>query len=78
MRKIKLLPVLFVFTSIIISLTSCEKQQYCASCYENYSGYLADDFCGDNASVDSYIDEMESTTSYGGFAQDWDCSKSLE
>jgi len=62
----------------MISLTSCEKAQYCASCYEYYSGYVADDFCSDSKSVDSYIDDLESTTSSGGFAQDWYCTKSAE
>ena len=78
MKKLKLLFGLLFLLSIMISLTSCEKQQYCASCYESYSGYTADDFCGDSESVDAYIEDLEGTTFSGGFSQSWSCSKSLK
>ncbi|MBT6964672.1 MAG: hypothetical protein HOA01_00465 [Flavobacteriales bacterium] len=70
--------ILFVLGISLVFLSSCEKTQYCASCVEYYSGYVADDFCSDNTSVDNYIEDLESTTSSGGFAQDWYCDKYAE
>jgi hypothetical protein len=62
----------------LMLLSSCEKKQYCASCVEYYSGYVADEYCNDSKSVDNYIEELESTTYSGGFAQDWYCDKYAE
>ena len=60
----------------VIVFSSCEKKQYCASCYESNSGYQATDFCSDSESVDAYIDELYSTGSAAG--QNWDCTKSAD
>ncbi|MDA1009785.1 MAG: hypothetical protein O3C42_04445 [Bacteroidetes bacterium] len=57
----------------VIVFSSCEKKQYCASCYESYSGYQATDYCSTSESVDVYIDELYSTPD-----QDWYCTKSIE
>ena len=57
----------------VIVFSSCEKKQYCASCYESISGYQATDYCNTSESVDVYIDELYSTT-----GQDWYCTKSAE
>ena len=57
----------------VIAFSSCEKQQYCASCYESISGYQATDYCNTSESVDVYIDELYSESS-----QDWSCTKTAE
>ena len=36
----------------VIAFSSCEKQQYFASCYESISGYQATDYCNTSESVD--------------------------
>jgi len=74
----KLFTIFCVGVLSLMLLSSCEKKQYCASCFEYNSGYVADDFCSDNKSVDNYIEDLESTTFSGGFAQDWYCTKSAE
>ena len=56
----------------VIVFSSCQKKQYCASCYEAISGYQATDYCGDSESVDVYIDEL-----YSGDL-DWYCTKTAE
>ena len=53
---------------IILGMSSCG--EYCAECIELESGYVADDFCGTNAEVKIYIDELEDTS-----FQTWDCTK---
>ena len=75
MKKLKLLFGLFLF-SILITLTSCEKQKYCAECYESISGYWASDFCGESDEVDDYIQELTSTGASVG--QAWSCDKVAE
>jgi hypothetical protein len=72
MKKMK--KILFVLGISLFFLSSCEKTQYCASCYEYDSGYQASDFCGDSESVDVYIEELE----YNSAGQDWYCTKSAE
>ena len=57
----------------VIAFSSCEKQQYCASCYESISGYQATDYCNTSESVDDYIDGLYSESS-----QDWSCTKTAQ
>ena len=61
---------------LLLMFSSCEKQKYCAQCYENISGYQASDFCGDSDEVDEYIEELNSQGAAAG--QAWSCSKVAE
>lgn len=49
-----------------------EEQTYCAQCYEENSGFQADDYCGSNQDVDSYVNELISDGQNAG--QQWDCT----
>jgi len=70
MKKIRI----FLATCLcVIVFSSCQKKQYCASCYESISAYQATDYCNASESVDVYIDELYSTAS-----QDWSCTKTAE
>jgi hypothetical protein len=61
---------LSVFTLLILFIafgfSSCEKQKYCAQCYENISGYQASDFCGESDEVDAYIQELNTQGAAAG------------
>jgi hypothetical protein len=72
--EIKTIKNIIFLSTVLIILSSCEKKQYCASCYESDSGYQAVDFCSDSESVDVYIDELYSNN----LGQDWYCTKSAE
>ena len=37
---------IFLLFSLLLFFVSCEEQTYCAQCYEENSGYQADDYCG--------------------------------
>jgi hypothetical protein len=54
-----------------IGASSCG--EYCAECIELDSLYVADDFCGTNADVKSYIEELEDVS-----FQNWDCTKTKD
>ena len=53
---------LLILLCLPLLFTSCESTfgRYCASCTEQNTGYLADDYCGTNTSVNVYINDMES------------------
>jgi len=61
---------------LAFGLSSCQKQKYCAQCYENISGYQASDFCDESDAVDDYIQELTSTGAAAG--QAWSCTKVSE
>jgi len=66
-----------LFVTAAITLTSCDTlTQYCAECYESYSGYSPDDYCGIESQVDKYISELKSQGSAAG--QSWTCTKYKE
>ena len=73
MKKIKFSITTLILALFIFGFSSCEKQKYCAICYENISGYQASDFCGESDEVDDYIQELTSTGASVG--QAWSCSK---
>jgi|TARA_B110000908_G_C10206173_1_gene427832 hypothetical protein len=72
--------ILSVYTLLVLfvafGLSSCQKQKYCAQCYENISGYQASDFCGESDEVDDYIRELNSAGAASG--QSWSCTKVSE
>jgi hypothetical protein len=72
--------ILSVYTLLVLfvafGLSSCQKQKYCAQCYENISGYQASDFCGESDDVDDYIQELNSSGAAAG--QAWSCTKVSE
>ncbi len=69
--------IIFLLFTCLFTLNSCVKTNYCADCIEVNSGYSADLYCGNEATVDSYIDEM--TTYDPNYPnQDWVCSKSVQ
>ena len=74
----KLNTVLFILIIVFITLgfSSCERQKYCAQCYENSTGYQASDFCGESDEVDEYIQDFYDAGSAAG--QSWSCSKVAE
>ena len=72
--KISLFTLLILFLGF--GFSSCEKQKYCAQCYENVSSYQASDFCGESDEVDEYIQELTSQGAAAG--QAWSCSKVSE
>ena len=58
---------------LAFTFTSCDRE-YCASCRELNTGYVPEDFCGDEDEVDTYINELNSLG--GQLGQNWNCSKS--
>ena len=67
---------IFLLFSLLLFFVSCEEQTYCAQCYEENSGYQADDYCGSNQDVDSYVNELISDGQNAG--QQWDCTTIIE
>ena len=76
MFEMKKAPTLSLLLFVIVGLTSCQKQKYCADCYEAVSDYHASDFCGTSDEVDTYIQELTSTGLSLG--QAWSCQKYAE
>ncbi len=68
MKKISLFSLICLMSSIV----SCDDSplKVCASCTEQNSGVVADDYCGNAVSVDVYISTLENTA-----GQDWHCTK---
>ena len=64
---------LFILLAIVpIFFISCSKN-YCAHCTETNTGYVADDYCGNENNVDDYIEELKSQGAAAG--QNWSCQK---
>ena len=59
-KKIVKKLIYLILLAIPLMFSSCEKQKYCAQCYENISGYQASDFCGESDEIDEYIQELNS------------------
>ena len=76
MKKLNLPVFTFLTLFIAFGFSSCEKQKYCAQCYENTSGYQASDYCGTSDKVDTYIEELTYNSAYPN--QIWSCSKVAE
>ena len=76
MKKSKLTLFTLLILFFAFGFSSCEKQNYCAQCYENISGYQATDFCGESDEVDQYIQELNNQGDEAG--QAWSCSKVAE
>jgi len=53
------------------NLASCG--EYCAECIEIDYGYTADDFCGTSSELNTFIEELESTS-----IQNWNCIKTTD
>lgn len=68
MKKISLLAFIYLMSTFV----SCDDSplQVCASCTEQNSGAVADDYCANPVSVDAYIKTLENTS-----GQDWHCTK---
>lgn len=72
-KKLKSSILISSFLFIAFGLSSCEKQRYCAECYEYNSSYWASDYCGETEEVDEYIQEL--TTTGAAVGQAWSCDK---
>ena len=76
MKKLNLSVFTLLILFVAFGFSSCTKQKYCAQCYENISGYQANDYCGTSDQVDTYMDELNNGSSNTG--QIWSCSKVAE
>ena len=61
---------------IIVAFVTCKKQNYCAECVEQNSGYHAANYCGTEEEVDAYIKEIYELQVITG--QRWYCKKVIE